>query len=249
MSLYATHWTLAFVPPGLISSVLVALGKSSGNPSMPHAVYGKAWPSKAFPHLGTGCHGLTLFFSQNAVPGTIGSCVLLSHQTQLLTCIALLAMVLSQNELAPCPEMLLNPYLAPTAPSRKRLPFFLPIYFNEQMNICVFTGHLLCALTVFGVSFAQLPGCPLKTRVLVHKMQNQKEAQLSRLLGEKSAVKPKPSDSKSRVLLCFRSLKVSIIPSGRLLLQKERSLQWHSSAGAGSQDEKVPFLSVLSLCD
>lgn len=141
--------------PGLISSVLVALGKSSGNPSMSHAVYGKARPSNAFPYLGIGCHGLTIFFSQNAVLGTLGSCVLLSHQTQLLTCIAPLAMVLlSQNELAPCPERLLNPYLARTVPSWKPLPFFLPIYFNEQMNRCVFTGHLLCALTVFGVSFA-----------------------------------------------------------------------------------------------
>lgn len=82
MGLYATHQTLAFVPPGLISSILVALGKPSGNPSMPHAVYGKAWPSKAFPHLGIGCQGLILFFSQNAVLGTIGSCVLLSHQPQ-----------------------------------------------------------------------------------------------------------------------------------------------------------------------
>lgn len=60
--------------------------------------------------------------------------------------------LLSQSELTPCPESLLNLYLAPTAPSWKPLPF--PIYFNEQMNRCVFAGHPLCALTVFGVSFA-----------------------------------------------------------------------------------------------
>lgn len=64
-----------------------------------------------------------------------------------LTRIVLLAKVLvSQNELVPCPERVLNLHLIPTVTSWKHWLFFLPVYFNEETDECVFTGHLLCTL-------------------------------------------------------------------------------------------------------